>query len=322
MWVQKLLANKFFSGCYVNYLQNNWANFMDVCEFAYNNSYHTAIKCSPFWALLGYHPRFHATLQNPNQPNNLVVPSVEDRVNRLKKIQEQLVIFHEQARQEMIRTSNKNRLPAPLMAVGERVWLNLKNIDSKRKCSKLDYKRQGPFTIVKQKSPLTYELELPPSMKLLHPVFHVNLLEPVVENTIPNRVIAPPPPIIVGTFKEFEVESIVSSRVWHGKVQYLVKWLGYNSLDNTYKDGANLSNAKRAITEFHHEHPSLPNMYTYRRKASTTPKGDVTAYSHDDKTKAATTANHGLKRKVHFQDEDLAKGGNARTRSQTLSNRS
>ena len=245
--------------CFVNYLLDDWSRHLGMCEFAFNNSYHTSIKCSPFWALYGYHPKLNVDLVGAAKGKTMSVPEVEARVARLKDIQEELVRILEQLQINMKRSSNAHRLPGPNLKVGDRVWLSLKNIKSLRGCDKLDFKRQGPFRITKKIGEVNYELELPHSMRLLHNVFHVDLLELVVENLIEGRVIPPPPPIEIETFMEFEVEEILDSRIRHGRVEYLVKWKGYGPEENSFQVEEDLGNAKQVLLEFHQRYPRKPS---------------------------------------------------------------
>ena len=64
----------------------------------------------------------------------------------------------------------------------------------------------------------------------IHNVFHVSLLEPCKQSVEGN--VSLPPPIVVDGKEKFEVEEISDSRVCHGKLQYLIKWLGYSDTDN------------------------------------------------------------------------------------------
>jgi len=36
--------------------QDNWVKFLLIAEFAYNNSYHTTIKSTPFHVIYNYDP--------------------------------------------------------------------------------------------------------------------------------------------------------------------------------------------------------------------------------------------------------------------------
>ena len=89
----------------------------------------------------------------------------------------------------------------------------------------------------------------------IHPIFHVSLLEPYKDSTIPGRLQTPPPPIEVDGTKEFEVLEILDSRINCGKLEYLVHWQGYEVHERTWKPAANLENAPEMIAEFHREYP-------------------------------------------------------------------
>merc|ERR1712240_592768 len=50
---------------------------------------------------------------------------------------------------------------------------------------------------------------------------------------------------------EYEVESVVSKRdTEEGKVEYLVKWKGWNASDNTWEPIENLESSQELIDEF------------------------------------------------------------------------
>lgn len=48
--------------CYCNYRQDDWCAKLPLAEFTYNNSAHSTIGCSPFYALYGYHPVIRANI--------------------------------------------------------------------------------------------------------------------------------------------------------------------------------------------------------------------------------------------------------------------
>ncbi|MBW0506873.1 hypothetical protein O181_046588 [Austropuccinia psidii MF-1] len=79
----------------------------------------------------------------------------------------------------------------------EKVWLASKNKKTARPTKKPLESWLGPFEVLKKISSHAYHLKLPQQCKSVHPVFHVTLLEPVKQSTIPNQHQFPPPPLIV-----------------------------------------------------------------------------------------------------------------------------
>ena len=146
----------------------------------------------------------------------------------------------------------------PKFQVGDRAWLLQRNIKTTRPCNKLDYQRLGPFVISDQINDVTFRLHLPQHMHL-HPVFHVSLLEPYASTSIPDRVIPAPPPIQLAEGPEYEVETILDSKVMRNKLYYLVDWHGYTPNDRTWEPAENVTNAHDLVQEFHRRYPHKPN---------------------------------------------------------------
>jgi len=70
----------------------------------------------------------------------------------------------------------------PAFKEGDKVYLLWKHIKTKRLSTKLDFKKLGPFKILKKVSLVNYKLQLPKESQL-HLVFHVSLLELAKGNT-------------------------------------------------------------------------------------------------------------------------------------------
>ena len=116
---------------------------------------------------------------------------------------------------------------------------------------KLDPLHLGPFKVITMVRKATYKLELSPSLRRLHPVFPVIKLLLVLPDPFPSHHQTPPPdPIIVDDVEHFELDKVLSSRVRYHRVEYLVKWKGYNDLHNQWIPWYNLD-AGRAICRFH-----------------------------------------------------------------------
>ena len=155
------------------------------------------------------------------------IPAADSYVQRLQVAQTVMQRELLKARKAMEASANRRRRRAPPFVLGNKVWLLRRHISTVRPSSKLDVRRLGPFANIGQVGSSAFHLDLPLSMHI-HPVFHVSLLEPHVENTFPGRVVAAPPAIQVDGFLEFEVQSILDSRFKRNKLQYFVDWVGYD----------------------------------------------------------------------------------------------
>jgi hypothetical protein len=114
----------------------------------------------------------------------------------------------------------------------------------------------GPYPITAIVGPRAYRLALPANLKI-HPVFHVNLLEPAARDTpIPGHVAPEPPPIEIEGSPEWEVMEIIDSRRYRRQLQYLVRWTGYD--EPTWQPHFDLENAMDKVQSFHEQHPEKP----------------------------------------------------------------
>ena len=140
--------------------------------------------------------------------------------------------------------------------VEDEVIVTTKDQNIGRPSHKLSHQSAGPYTIAK-KVRNAYQLDLPDSIKV-HPIFSLEKLclasssEPLFSQ-VPDLQ----PPIEVNGRDEYEVERVLTVRLHRGKLQYRVKWVGYDDDPNWYPAG-NLKNAPRALRDFHQEHPDKP----------------------------------------------------------------
>jgi hypothetical protein len=154
--------------------------------------------------------------------------------------------------------NNDGRTPKYLgqtFKIGDKVWLEGRNLQTEQPTAKLAPKCDGPFRIKKVLSPITYQLTLPPTWKI-HDVFHIDLLTPYIETDFHGPNYMRPPPDLINEEEEYEVEQILSSRR-HGrgrKVQYLVKWKGYPDSDNEWVNWDDM-HAEEALKDFRKQNP-------------------------------------------------------------------
>lgn len=240
---------------YACYLQDDWNKWLALAEFAANNAFSEPIQCSPFYANYGYNPRIgfepRPVLARLSIPAEI---HAHEYANHMEDILEVLKSEMAAAQAKYEDDTNPSRTPAPTFKVGDLVWLDARNIRTKRPARKLDWKNLGRFAIKRVLSNWAYELDLPDSMKV-HPVFHVSKLSPVPIDPFPGQVQAPAQPIEVDGDISWEVEEIYDSkRVQGGHIQYLVKWIGADA--PTWERATNLDNCDEELDRFHALYPT------------------------------------------------------------------
>ena len=99
-----------------------------------------------------------------------------------------------------------------------------------RLTKKLYWKFYRPYKVIKHIGKIAYPLNLFALMKI-HNVFHV-LLFKLCNPEKNSKQFSPLPLIKIDGKKKFEVKKILNSRNHYGKLQYLIKWLGYLNTDN------------------------------------------------------------------------------------------
>ena len=239
---------------YTNYQQDDWVSLLPLAEFAYNNAPHSATQVSPFFANKGYHPRLEVGVKNVSSFAAQQYAEDLDALHQYLQDQVRLAI------EQYAKAAAPRRITPPEFAVGSKVWLSSENIKTKRPSKKLDYRRLGPFEVIQKISTHAVRLRLPDSMKLLHPVFHIRLLEPYIPDPIPNRRHPPPPPVEIDEDLEYEVSAILDSRKRRNRLEYLVEWIGYENTPEhrTWEPADNVANASDYIRDFHRRYPHKP----------------------------------------------------------------
>lgn len=240
----------------VTYLQDDWEDHLHIVEFAMNNQESETTHVSPFFANYGFHPRFHFEPGTPTTSASSLEYLATETIKTLKEIHDfcQDEMRLAQARQQEY--ANKKRTPAPDYKVGDLVFLNRKNVKTRRPCLKLDWKNIGPYPITKKISAYAYQIQLPPEIKM-HNVFHVSHFSPAATDPFPGQVSPPPPAVEVdGEPDEYFVEEILDSKLVRGRLKYYVKWIGWDQ--PTWEPANDSINQLSAIDAFHALYPHKP----------------------------------------------------------------
>jgi hypothetical protein len=145
--------------------QDDWDRWLTIATVVHNSWPNATTKVAPSQALLGYLPDLTGThIETPNET--------------ISQRQEQAEKWRTKAKEALNQSANQK--PAEQYAVGDKVWLENKNLTLTHGTRKLHPRRHGPFDITKQISPVAYKLKLPMAWTI-HDVFHASLLRPYKE---------------------------------------------------------------------------------------------------------------------------------------------
>jgi hypothetical protein len=229
--------------CYCHDRQDSWDTRLAAAEFAYNNSVQASTGFTPFFLDSGRHPHTPATLQSgTTRPGHN--STSEEFLSRWHHDIEAAKTNLRTAQDRQAKYANLRRRDYTFR-VGDQVLLSTKDLTLEDLSAKLRLKYQGPWKIIKVISPVAYQLDLPPWMKI-HPVFHISKLQRFHTNTfpLPRDYTRPPPIRVVDGQSEYIVEAIVGKKIVNGVPKYEVKWQGYPESENTLEPLAHLRQPK------------------------------------------------------------------------------
>ena len=223
---------------YLDYEQLNWTILLPIAQYAMNDTESATTKITPNFAVFGTVRR----------------NGMDQRTDNELPLSQQMKIVHQSISQEIDwatkefkRHYDNKRREAPRIEVGSHVYLKRRstgqkqfNIKTLRDSAKLDSLQLGPFKVEERLRNDNYRLKLPSSMRI-HPIFHVSLLKPTVNEETSEAPVA--------MDDSYEVEKVLGKRTRKGKTEYLIKWTGYDDQANTWEPTAHL-NCPERIREF------------------------------------------------------------------------
>ncbi len=221
-WVETYLCN------FVNGRQNNWSALLPIAEFAHNSWKHEHTQHTPHKLIISINPSVKLTAPDDS------IPAASDRLDELSKAQSDA--------QKSLEKHIKPDFSPRSFQINDKVWLDARNLRAKVPSKKLSPRHYGPFTIMKQVSPVAYQIQLPLSMKI-HNVFHVDQLIPFTETQEYGKAYPQPPPELIDGEEEYEVEEILDDRIkprTRNQKQYYIKWKGYAQSENSWVDEKDL----------------------------------------------------------------------------------
>jgi len=193
---------------YCNYQQDNWSELLPLAEFAYNNAPSATTGISPFFANKGYHPNLLVYLER-----DIASSRARDFVVNLDELQGTLKEEIAKAQMQYQPSADSRRQQPPNFQVGQPVFIKSQYFQTTCLSKKLSEKYLGPYEIIAQPSLQSFTLRLPDTMRAIHSVFHVSMLEPTTPNNFQQRSEPLPAPIIIDREPEYEVSKIVDSKI-------------------------------------------------------------------------------------------------------------
>ena len=226
---------------FIDYHQQNWVSLLPLAQYTLNAWPNMTTKKAPFELIMGHIPRVHQTAR----PFKSL--TVEARLQQMKQAR--------QDAKEALKKAADLEVPTHFepYQLGDKVWLEGRNLTTMHPMAKLAPRHYGPFPITRVISRTSYQLKLPPQWKI-HNVFHATLLTPYKETALNGNQNQEPAPELINGQPEWEVEQILRvRRHWH-QVQYLIRWKGFWEAHDSWEPAANV-HANELIQEFYKRHP-------------------------------------------------------------------
>src|SRR5258708_1289687 len=151
---------------FMSHRQDDWADWLPLAEFAYNNKVHSATCWTPFELDARQHPHLGVEPMRTS-----TVEAVDTFARQLGHAQEEAKAALEWVADDMKQYYDQNCQVALEYRVRDKAWLSLQNYSSDCPMKKLDHKWAGPFTITKVISPAAIKLHLSAWEKNIHPSY-------------------------------------------------------------------------------------------------------------------------------------------------------
>jgi hypothetical protein len=164
---------------FMNYHQDDWVDWLPLAEFAANNVVSETTGVSPFFANYGFNPRLGVEPSEPCPPNLMPTQktqfykanAIADPFNRIIT---QLKALARQSQQRYKENANECREDTLVYSVGDKVFVDIRNMKTSRPIKKGDDKWAGPY-LVTEVYPRACHIQLPDRIQIF-PIFHNHLL--------------------------------------------------------------------------------------------------------------------------------------------------
>ncbi len=242
---------------FVSANQRDWAKLLDVAQFSYNLQRSESTNHSPFELATGQQPLTPHTMATGYTGRS---PAAFKFAKGWHEQADVARSYLDKASKKMKKWADKKRRNVEYQ-VGDLVLVKLlpQQFKSLRKVHKgLVRKYEGPFPIVKKVGKVSYQVQLPPKLKI-HPVFHASYLKPYHgDPDDPSRGDSSRAPTAVITSYDKEVDCILADRIVRRRgvppsTEYLVKWKGLPENEASWEAEDALWQFQKQIKRFKEE---------------------------------------------------------------------
>ena len=181
---------KHYLQAFINYMQDDWAKWIPGAEFAANNA-PSAITLTSFFLVnfsQNSHLRFKSSESlaiNLTAQQQIKLLDIENFTKKMEDLIKHLRVEMLIAQAVYEFSVNKFCCPYPHYFIEDKVWLNVKNLNTAHSAVKLNnhYVRLFKVKRIFEKNSLVIELKLSEFMKI-HSVFHIILLSYVTTDSL------------------------------------------------------------------------------------------------------------------------------------------
>ena len=242
---------------YVSAHQRDWAKLLDIAHFSYNLQQSEATGKSPFEIIMGFQPMTPNAIASTYGGKS---PAAHKLAHEWHEEAEITRAYLNKAARKMKKWADTRTRHAEYKE-SDQVMIKLlpQQFKTLRKVHKgLVRRYEGPFRVVRRVGNVSYQLQLPPRLKI-HSVFNVSLLKRYhgdVED--PSRGESRHAPTAVVTAFEKDVDYILADRVVSRRGvppynEYLVKWKNLPESEATWERENDLWQFAEHIQNFKQE---------------------------------------------------------------------
>ena len=181
-WVNQELEQ--YLRLYCNYQQNDWAEWLSIAKFSYNNQIHSSTGRSPFLVNLGHHPNMGQDIGKTTDNS----PGTKEFLKTIKEIRNKVKEALKKTNMMMKKKWDAKKKSEIKQKKGDLVWVDTTYYNMDQPSKKLSAKQLGLFPIIQKISKSAYELKIPSTWKSIHPVINKSYLTSYVTPTFEQQL--------------------------------------------------------------------------------------------------------------------------------------